>query len=243
MVNGRYLYSILEGKEKHNFGAIGLFDKEVYAISYKDISAVISSMPFTEMRPDIQHITCHQRVVEESRNCGTTLPVRFGILFKTEEGVKKMLTKSYHDFKTKMAKVQGKEEYGLKIILDQSKINKLKAETQDTPEIKKIKKEITASGKGSAYFLKMKMDEAIKNEAYRKIDRMSDEIHQELGKIAKDRCLLKADLEQIVLNAAYLIDKSDRDMFYEKLEDIKLRYNNSGLVFHLSGPWAPYSFC
>lgn len=243
MTEGRYLYCILDGKEKHNLGHIGLYDKNAYTISHKDISAVISPIPFKELQPDIQSITAHQKVVEESRTHGTTLPIRFGILFKTEDGVKTMLTKSYDTFKTKIKKLQDKDEYGLKIVIEKSKLTKLESESHKVPSIQKMKKEMDDSGKGTAYFIKMKLDEAIKTETYKKIDSISGKIHDDLTAVSSSNCLLKNDLDQLILNAAYLIDKKQRDEFTRKVENLKQKYEDYGLMFHLSGPWAPYSFC
>lgn len=243
MTEGRYLYCILDGKEKCDLGHIGLFDKKAYTVNHKDISAVVSPISFKELQPDIKTITAHQRVVEESRNRGTTLPIRFGILFKTEDGVKTMLSKSYVDFKTKIKKLDGKDEYGLKIVIEKSNLSKLESESQQMPEIKKMKQEIRGSGKGAAYFLQMKIDEAIKTETYKKIDTISGNVHKDLTATSTSNCLLKNDLEQVILNSAYLVDKKQSDIFIQKVEDLKQKYDSFGLIFHLSGPWAPYSFC
>jgi hypothetical protein len=243
MVDGKYLYCVMEGAQNHHFGDIGLFNNQTYTVSYKDISAVVSNTPFKEMQPDIENITAHQRVVDESRLHGTTLPVRFGIMFKSDEGVKKMLAKSYTELKSKATKLKGRDEFGLKIIMDQSDLKKFTPISQDNPEIKKIKKEISSSGKGTAYFLKMKMDEAIRNETFKKMDQLSGQIHRELTKAAEESCLLKSDFDQIVLNAAYLINRDNTTKFHQKLDSLKKKYESGGLMFHLSGPWAPYSFC
>lgn len=243
MTNGKYLYCIMEGSEGFHFDNTGLFGKQAHVIPYKDISAVVSNIPFKEMQPDADTITSHQKVVDESRAQSTTLPVRFGIIFKSDDGVKQMLVKSYKDLKSKMVKLRGKDEFGLKIIIDQSDLKKFSAVSQNNPEIKKIKKEMASSGEGTAYFLKMKMDEAVRNETYKKIEQLSGQIHGELTKASQESCLLKSDFDQIFLNAAYLIDRDKTTKFHKKLDSLKDKYQRDGLMFHLSGPWAPYSFC
>ena len=243
MVDGKYLYCVREGSKNHRFGDIGLFGKQAYTVTYKDISAVVSNIPFKEMQPDVENLTAHQRVIEESRSLGTTLPVRFGIMFKTDDGVKKMLAKSYADLKSKVIKLKDKDEFGVKIIIDKSDLKKISSIQYDSLEVEKIKKEISMSGEGTSYFLKMKMDEAIKNQTHRKIDQISGQIHSELTKASEDGCLLKADFDQIVLNASYLVDRDQITKFHQKLDKLKKKYENVGFIFHLSGPWAPYSFC
>jgi hypothetical protein len=243
MSDGKYLYCILEGGQHHRFVETGLFGKQPYTVSYKDISAVVSNVPFKEMQPDVKVITSHQKIIEDSRTRGTTLPARFGIMFKSDDSVKKMLTKTYKELKSKMVNLKGKDEFGLKIMIDKPDLNRLKLVSQNNPEIKKIKKEIASSGKGTAYFLKMKMDEAVRNETYKRIDHLSGQIHRELATDAQQSCLLKTDFDQIILNAAYLVNRDDVIKFRKKMDNLKERYEKDGLIFHMSGPWAPYSFC
>jgi len=242
---GKYVYCIMDGGgQSQNFGKIGLENSEVYTIHYKDISAVISKITFKEMQPDVDSIITHQKVVENSRSIGTTLPVRFGIMFKTDEGVKQLLVKSYNDFRSKMNKLHGKEEFGIKVVLEKSGMEKIKNTViKNSTEVKKIKKEISVSGEGESYFLKMRMDESVKIETLRKIDSITEEIHKEIAGIVSDSTVLKSDLQEIVLNTAYLIDKDNITTFIESVEKIKTRYKKQGLIVHHSGPWAPYSFC
>ncbi len=72
---------------------------------------------------------------------------------------------------------------------------------------------------------------------------MVGEIHNYLAISADDSKLLKTDIDQVILNASYLIKKKDHDGFNLKLKNLQEKYKNDGLTFHLSGPWAPYSFC
>lgn len=243
MVNGKYLYGIADGAFEFHFVNTGLSSKKAYAIPYKDISAIVSNVPFKEMHPDAENITLHQVVIEESRNQSTILPARFGTMFKSEDNVRQMLAKSYKDLKSKLIKFKGKDEFGLKIIIDEQDLKKFSTASQNNPEIKRIKKEISSSGEGTAYFLKMKMNEAIRNETYRRIEQLSREIHSEIVKTTEESCILRSDFDQIVLNAAYLIDRGETSKLHNKIDVLKSRYQTDGLRFHLSGPWAPYSFC
>ncbi|HJW20116.1 MAG TPA: GvpL/GvpF family gas vesicle protein [Candidatus Nitrosotalea sp.] len=241
---GKYIYCIMEGGKGENFGNIGLENNEVYTINHKDISAVVSKITFKEMPPDVDSIITHQKVVESSRSISTTLPVRFGIMFKTDEGVKQLLVKSYNDYKSKIGKLHGKEEFGIKVILEKTGMEKIQGKIRDgSKEIKKMQKEISKSGEGTSYFLKMRMDESIKHETLKKIDEMTGEIHQELASIVTDSTVLKSDVQEIVLNTAYLIDKDNISKFIDSVEKIKIKCKKDGFVIHQSGPWAPYSFC
>jgi hypothetical protein len=244
LVEGRYIYCILEGEVDHDFGKIGVLNKDVYAINHKTINAVVSSIPFEEIRPNIDNIAAHQRVVEASRNIGTTLPVKFGVIFKGEEGIRKLLTKNMNEYETKLNKFRDKDELGLKVILDDVGLRRIQGLVQeDSKTVKKMKQEIACATDGTAYFLKMKMDETMKYETVKRIEQLASEIHLQLAKFADDNSLLKIEQEQVILNAAYLVNRKRYGSFDVMVGKLKRKYESAGLIFHKSGPWAPYSFC
>jgi hypothetical protein len=72
---------------------------------------------------------------------------------------------------------------------------------------------------------------------------MVGEINNALAQSADDRRLLKSDVGEIVLNAAYLVDRSKARAFDAKVKELRERYEREGMTIHRSGPWAPYSFC
>ena len=244
MINGKYIYCILESEKNPDIGNIGLFDSSVFTIGHKDLNAIVSTIPFKETQANVDNIIAHQRVVEASRKIGTTLPVRFGVIIKNEEGVKNLLVKSYREFRSKITKFKDKDEFGVKVIFDKNNAKKIKKDTHSaSDEIKKIKKEMSNAGDGTAYFLKMKMDEAIRNETLKKIDKLSGEIHNDLAILSVENRLLKNDVDKVILNASYLVKKIDHDSFSLKLKKLEEKYKKDNLIFHQSGPWAPYSFC
>jgi hypothetical protein len=106
-----------------------------------------------------------------------------------------------------------------------------------------MKGEISSATEGTAYFLKMKMDETLKHETLKRLENLAKDIHVELSKSVKASSLLKVEDKQIILNAAYLVYRKDGDSFTSAVGNLKKTYESAGLIFHMSGPWAPYSFC
>lgn len=243
MVHGRYVYCIVENGAKDDLGSVGLYDSNVYQIPFKDISALVSTIPFKEIHPNVSEINSHQRVVEISREKWTTLPVRFGTIFKSDDGVTQFLTRSYKDLRSKITKFQEKEEYGLKVIIDKENLQKLDLKITDNQEIKKIKKELVGAKEGASYFLKMKLDEAMRTEMLKKIEEIGGDIHKQLSDASVASCILRSDLSQIVLNASYLVDRNEKGNFDSQVRKTKEKYGSIGITLHVSGPWAPYSFC
>jgi hypothetical protein len=246
LMDGRYIYCIINWGEKKpigNFGNIGIGENPVYTIDYKDIAAVVSTIPFKQMDSNMNDIVAHQRVVEAAREVDTVLPVRFGVILKNEEGIKKLLAGSYKDYRSKLTSLRGKDEIGIKVLLSKSSLKKIKEQAEQSEEIRKMKQEISSAKPGTSYFLKMRLEDAMKNETLMKIDKLVGEINDSLAKSAVDRRLLKNDVGEIVMNAAYLVDKSKTGVFDVKVKELKERLEKEGVTLHRSGPWAPYSFC
>ena len=243
---GRYIYCIIDWGEKKpigNFGNIGLGENPVYTIDYKDIAAVVSTIPFKQMESNLNDIVAHQKVVEAAREANTVLPVRFGVILKNEEGIKKLLASSYKDYRAKLTALGGKDEIGIKVLINKSSLKKIKEQAEQSEEIRKIKQEISAAKPGTSYFLKLRLEDAVKNETLLAVDRMVGEINDSLAAVAEDRRLLKNDVGEIVLNSAYLVDKGRVRDFDAKVKDLRARFEKEGMTLHRSGPWAPYSFC
>ena len=244
MTEGRYVYCIVDSAEPEGLEDVGLLGKPARIMGHRDIGAVVSQVPYAEIEASIDNIIAHQRVVEASRKIGTTLPVKFGTIFKREDGVATLLTKSYDDYRKKLTKLEGMDEFGVKVLFNKAGLAKVKIGVERTsPEVVKMRRSLAKAGKGKSYFTKLKMDEAIRSEAYRKMDELSREIHDDLVRNSQETSVLKSEHEQIVLNAAYLVRREDGEAFLARAGRLGKEYAEKGLLVHSSGPWAPYSFC
>lgn len=243
-IDGQYVYCIMDDVDEVDLGEVGLLKGKVSTVPFKDIAAVVSPVPYKELESNIANIMAHEKVVELARAKHTTLPVRFGVIFKTTDGVKQLLSKSYEDYKAKLKKLTGKDEYGVKLILSAQGMAKLTQKVgKSSEEIGKLAKASARAGKGTAYLLKLKADEALKAESLRRLDEVSGKANEQLSAAAVDHARLKSDHEQIVLNAAYLVERQGTQAFRSAVDRLSKELKSLGLEVHMSGPWAPYSFC
>ena len=240
---GRYLYCVTEAVDT-DLGKIGLRNSKVFPVLYRDLVGVVSSIAYESLEASLPDILVHQKVVEACWSKGTTLPVRFGVIFKNENGVRQMLAKSYEEYKAKLTNLEKKDEYGAKVIISEEGLKKIKQGIESqSEEVGKLKKVVAKSTRGTSYLLKIKMDEALRNETAKTIEELAKNVHTDLTKAALQSALLKSDHEQIALNAAYLVPRGQRKEFEAQVVAVKRRYESEGVGIHLSGPWAPYSFC
>jgi hypothetical protein len=258
MVNptGIYIYCIIQQNDEEKrkfeseFGNIGLNNQSLYTIRHNDISAVVSKLPLAQLKAKIDDIMTHQKVIETIRQkLGTTiLPVRFGTVVRNEEAVKNLLLKSYKEYKLKLDQFEGKDEFGIKVLKTKIFGEKIKnqVETQ-SQQIQTLKHNLTSlpqNKPGSEYMLNLTLKDTIKKEILKKMEQLTLQIHDEFLEVSEDATLLGNDnIEQLALNSAYLVKKDNSEEFRSRLNKVKEKYEKMGLIFHMSGPWTPYSFC
>jgi Gas vesicle synthesis protein GvpL/GvpF len=243
VTDGRYVYCVVDGDSKKISGKHGLSGADIFTVSHNGIAAVVSVVPYKEIESNLENIMAHQKVVEKAREVGTTLPVRFGIIFRTEQGVRELLTKQYTDYRAKLSNLKDKDEFGVKLILNEAGLKRIRAQVEQEMNVGGKTRKAPKAKSGTAYLKKIKMDEAIANRTYKKVDSLSREVHDRLAKASVGSALLKSEHEQIILNGAYLVDRKETARFRHELESIKRDSEKNSLVVHTSGPWAPYSFC
>ena len=244
MEEARYLYCITGSPERADFGRVGVLGGEVTTVPFKDIAGVISPVPYRELESNLANIMVHQKVVELARSKSTVLPVRFGVIFRSAEGVRQLLSKSYTSYRDKIEKLRGRDEYGVKMIMS-SEGTKLLARSvgKRSSELAKLAKTSARASRGTAYLLKLRAEEALKTESMRALEEVCTSVNGRLSKASVEAKRLSSDHEQIVLNAAYLVDAGGAKRFRQAVEKASKEVEPMGLELHMSGPWAPYSFC
>ncbi|MDO9575710.1 MAG: GvpL/GvpF family gas vesicle protein [bacterium] len=260
--NGRYIYGIADKGEKINLGKIGIENSEVYTIPYKDICAIVHNCPAEPYKSEDnkkveEWIMTHQKVLEVgAEKFDTILPMGFDTIIQSkprpsyERGkdntnptqvVKDWLKEDSQNLKELIKKVKGKDEYGVKIFYDQEIMGK--KITEESEEIKKLKKEIESKPKGMAYMYRQKLGKAIKQEMGKRADQYFKSFfqgikrHVEEIKIGKTK---KTDENKVmIMNLSCLVLKDKVKDLGDELERIN---NLEGFSVRFTGPWPPYSF-
>jgi hypothetical protein len=252
-----YLYCVTKIKPpKKNIKGIGSRAYPVYAEGVYAITSKVSMDEFDEeglkkKMADIKWIEekvhQHEEVIEGIMKESTVVPFKFATIFQAEENIKGKLIECNDEFKQLIAYLDDKEEWGLKIYSELKKFND--TVVKDDDGIRKLDEEIAASGKGKAYLLKKKKAELIEDIIGRKISAYTRDIFEKLKSMSVEskinKILPKAVTqknEDMVLNAAFLINKKRMPEFKDALEKLKAEYAGKCLDFDFTGPWPPYNF-
>ena len=239
---GKYIYGIIGTNGVRNFGPIGVGGRGamVSTINYQDISAVISNYPMDKYELSKENLIAHQRVIEQVMCDYTVLPTRAFTVAANAEEVRDFLRKRYRKLTSLLKDMDNKIEMGLiacwkdmasifhEIVNENDEIKQLKERIAQTPEPQTLKDRISL-GKMVADALAAKKESE------------GDDFLRPLQKTALDLCRNDVRSDEMIVNAAFLIDRAREKEFDNKVSELDLKYSQR-IRFKYVGPVPPYNF-
>jgi hypothetical protein len=237
---GLYVYCIIECPTRRSFGEVGIGNRgEAYTINFRDLAAVVSDTPLVVYDPTRENVLCHEHVNELVMEEFTVLPMSFGTVFRTREDIVELLKSTYDALKDVLQKMKGKIEFGLKVNWDKGQV--LAEIERDNEDIGKLKEEIEGARTTSTYFARMQLGRLVDAALSEKADGYVEEIYAALREVAIASRSNKPIGENMIMNAAFLIDRERAEEFDRAVNEIAKRFEGK-LHFKYTGPWPPYNF-
>lgn len=175
----------------------------------------------------------HQSVIDALTVVTTPLPLRLATVFRDDAGVRAMMEAREDSFRRTLDRLDGRVEWGVKIYSDAQAAGP--AAEPEKP----------ASGRD--YLRQRRQRNRAHEEMWESAEKFAHRLHDTLCEHAEDARLhapqnsaLSKESGRNVLNAAYLVPRSDSEAFVELVERVK--GDESGMRVELTGPWAAYSF-
>lgn len=220
---GQYVYCVIETGGARNFGPIGIGERgdAVITIAYRDLSTVVSSVPMNKYVVSSKTISAHERVIEMVMKDYTVLPVRFYTVAPNAEDIRNLLRRRYPEFKRLLREMDNKVELGLKCLWR---------------DMNTVLKEVVEESKN-----RNATDQIIKLALQDKKAREGEPIIQPLRKISGNFCLNQTYGDDMLMNAAFLVDKSREKEFDNEVARLAAQYEGR-IMFKYIGPAPPYSF-
>jgi hypothetical protein len=237
---GKYVYCIVRSERQRDFGTIGIGGgQRVYTVAYNDLAAVVSDTPIVIYDPTRDNVLAHEFVNETVMKEFTVIPMSFGTVFRSEDDVTELLRSTYQAFSDVLDKMQGKIEFGLKVLWDREKV--IANLERENDEIRRLKDEISRHTTTSTYFARMQLGRLIDSALEEMSARYVADIHDALKRAAVASRSNKPIGDRMILNAAFLVDRSQEQGFDERVKETSRKYEDV-LSFKYSGPWPPYNF-
>ena len=244
-MEGKYLYCVIKEAEPRKFNILGQEGKEVYTINEGNLAICVSDTSKEEFSFIREHLTCHQKVIEDVMKEGyDVLPIRFGTVAKSEEDIKeKVLKGSRKEILETFPIVEGRIELGLRALWkDMPSI--FQEITAQNPEIQRAKKE----AQKNPFQMKVAgVGELIQKALDAKREREAQKILSPLNSLSvkfKERELLRSReplKDNMILSSAFLVPKKNEKEFDEEVQVLVKDYDQR-IKFIYMGPIPPFNF-
>ena len=234
-------------------------DYPLYGISCRDVRAIVSPVSTSEFGQKAveanledmdwlgSKVRAHEAVLEAASDRCTVIPMRFCTVYLSEGRVREMLGEHYDAFKAALAQLDGKREWGVKCFCDRELLADKVRQTSEG--VKPLRTQTAQEGRGTAYFMKKKMEEAIAAEVERVSDECAEQTHDRLSSRASRAVAnplrdqgLTGRTDEMILNGAYLVVEDELATFRDELDGLKAEYESLGFSYELTGPWPAYNF-
>jgi hypothetical protein len=237
---GKYVYCITRLDRPRDFGELGAAGtRRVYTVHHRDLAAVVSDAAGAAPDPTRENLLEHELVNEVVMREGTVLPVSFGTVVRSEEDVTELLRSRYEPLADRLERVRDKVEFGLRVFWDRERVAE-RVERED-PEIVRVLEEIDRNVDTSTYYSRRELERLLRAAVEAAGNRYAAEVREALKQVTAACQSTKAQGDEVLLNAAFLIARDRERAFEEQVRELGHRYADV-LTFKCSGPWPPYSF-
>jgi hypothetical protein len=228
---------------------------DVESIREGDLGAVVSRVRLQEFGSEaLKHkledlawlertARAHEAVVARILAAGAVVPLRMFTIFVGELGVRDVLREEHESFLTALRRVRGHAEWSVKILADPRTLRAASREHSAALA------SADAHGAGHAYFARKTLERAGQDDARATIACAAEETHTRLREQATGATILPPQdprlsgrAGEMVLNGAYLVERSRAARFAALVAELGARHHELGLTLELAGPFAPYNF-
>jgi len=239
---GKYIYCVIHCQEPRKFATRGIGERGdmVHTVNHADLSAVVSDSPIVEYESSRRNMMAHTVVLEEVMRDFAILPVRFGTVAPDSQAIQdKLLKRRYDELKDLLDEVDGRVELGLKAFWYEEIV--YREIVEENPPIRELRDSISDRSPDQTYYERIRLGEMVKTAMGRKRDSDAAGILAALHPLAYKGKVNSAVTDRMVLNAAFLVDRSREPEFDQAVHRLDADMGQRE-VFKYVGPVPPYNF-
>lgn len=257
MADPLYLFCVAKAEALLKAGSVATDDRNPLLLHRAgDEMAILSTEfarqfcgPRAEQRLEDPHWVAeravrHEQVVERVMRVSPVLPARLGTLFSSRALLDQFLGRHRKAIAGFLDRVAGKQEWGVRALLDRAAARKRLLARIAGGEQR------DSSSPGTSYMERRRALGSVEENLRQRLAEVCDAVAGELVRCAADfrqRPLAPlspaGETREEVLNLAFLVALDHLGKFRARVERASSDHAAEGVVFKLSGPWPPYSFC
>ena len=189
----------------------------------------------------------HDDVVTWASEGGAAVPLPMFTLFRDRDGVRAMLRDRRDTLTRGLERVRGHQEYGVRLFRIDDALTEHLAEL--SPRIAELERTAASASPGQRYLLGRKIEAERASELRRIGGEVAQAAFNGLSREAAasvmdtlPRRTLEGMAGVAVLNASFLVARTEVDVFRGALTSLVQQYEPRGFRFEFTGPWPPYHF-
>lgn len=215
-------------------GVAGVRGATTRVITYGAIDVVVSEAGSERVEVTRENVIAHEEVIKRVLAETTPIPCRFGTVVK-EYDLQKYVDSHRAQLMSLVERVRGAIEMNIKVIWDKEAVTRT-AVVAGTSAISSA--ENLSPGRA---FLLAKQREITGDETLKKrAEEVAFWLEDSLNDLTRETSVTVSPAEAMVIKAAHLVERSNIDVYRERVRLIRNQRTN--LRFMTSGPWPPYSF-
>src|SRR3989440_16351 len=242
---GTYIYCVTRAQPFADAGSpfatpgIG-GQKQVRILTHDDLAAVVSDAPQAAYDISRENLLAHQRVLTQTMTRSEVLPVSFGTVAASDQQVQELLLHREADaLRRSLAQVRGRIELELRVLWHEERLfADIVAENED---IRALRDRLAGQAPAATHYERIQLGELVAAALERKSAAEAAALLDALEPLAVETKVNKNLGDMMLLNAAFLVDRSQEPAFDAKVQ--ALGETQAGrLIFRYVGPLPPYNF-
>ncbi len=240
---GTYLYAVVPASSSPKLeGVEGVEQGKVYTVASGGLAAVVSDVPSREeMRPERKHLSAHQQVLRRVTDTSpVVLPVSFGTIAESADGVRSMLNGYQQQLSEQMKKVEGKLEMRLRLVYASEKPTIYEHLVAQDEGLRQMRDRILGGGRQATREEKIDLGQKFDAVLSQLREAYARQLEQALAGIAE----LKGNpprSEKELVNVACLVPKDRQADFDAAVQKAAGTFPDT-FSLQPSGPVPPYDF-
>jgi hypothetical protein len=223
---------------------------QVEAISDGGLAALVSPVPLSEygderLREHLEDLAWvertarrHEEVLEAALRDATIVPLRLCTLYRTREGVRRLLSENRAALREGLSAVSGCVEWGVKVFSDPT--------AQVNPS---VPAPAEGEGRGATYLLRRQQERALADKATEVRARCVEVVQNRIAALSRASTTNPPQRPEVhgreltmLLNSAHLIERNRISELRETVASLQEEWSALGFSIELTGPWPPYNF-
>jgi hypothetical protein len=213
---------------------------DVWLIEAGDLAAIASDLPADEEAATRDHVLAHARVLAAAVQSTPVVPLRFGMVFPSDEAIRDDLLEPRHDELVELLdRFDGKVQVTVKAYYDESAV--LREIVDSEPEIGRLRDAIRGRSEEETYDARVRMGELVNAAVEQRRERDAAELMEQFKPLVVASAMEPPEKELMVLNAPLLVEQR-RVRELDEAIDEAAQARSDLMQFKVVGPMPAYHF-